>query len=115
MNIRSFFQGIFNFPIADEMIESALYMRTGHGDGSEDISILDTESRELMLADILIMLSRASQTWSNKTGSDAFSMILSGEIIPLADRQVMKAEANRIYRKYKEFESVTESNAINIY
>lgn len=115
MTIKSFFQGIFNFPIADEMIESALYMRMGTNGGDEDISVLDKETRELMLADILIMLSRASQTWSNRTGSDAFSMTLSGEIIPLADRQAMKAEANAIYRRYSEETSIKESNAINIF
>lgn len=115
MTIKSFFQGIFNFPIADEMIESALYIRTGQSDGDADIVSLDYETRQLMLADILIMLSRASQTWSNKTGSDAFSMTLSGEIIPLADRQAMRAEANEIYRRYSEETSIRESNAINIF
>lgn len=115
MKIKSFFQGIFNFPIADEMIESALYIRIGSSDGDADIDTLDKETRELMLADILIMLSRASQTWSNKTGSDAFSMSLSGEIIPLADRQAMKAEANAIYRRYSEDISIRESSVINIF
>lgn len=115
MTIKDFFQGIFNFPIADEMIKSASFLRLGDDFSDEEILSIENKDRDLMLADILIMLSRASQGYTNQTGSDAFSMTIKGETIPLADRQAMRAEANRIYRRYNELENVTESNAINIY
>lgn len=114
MTIKDFFQGIFSFPIADEMINAALYQRIGMSESDNEISEIDLQERELILADILIMLSRASQGYTNQTGSDAFSMTIKGETIPLADRQAMRAEANRIYRRYSEETSITESNAINI-
>lgn len=115
MTILEFFQGIFNFPIADEMIKAALYIRMGQDVSDNEVNYMDEIERDLTLADILVMLSRVSQGYTNQTGSDAFSMTLKGEYIPLADRQAMRAEANKLYRKYGLVECVTESNAINIY
>ena len=113
MVILNFFQGVFNFPISSDMVRSACYMRGW--DAEETMDFTDIETQELILADILVMLSRASQGYTNKSGSDAFSMTIQGEYIPLSDRQAMRNEANKIYRKYKEVEKVQETNAINIY
>lgn len=113
MTILDFFQGVFNFPISSEMVRSACYVR--EVDASNDMGVLEEETQELIMADILVMLSRASQGYTNKSGSDAFSMTIQGEYIPLADRQAMRNEANKIYRKYDKLEYVQETNAINIY
>lgn len=113
ITILNFFQGVFNFPISSDMVRSACYMRGWQAENPMDFT--DIETQELIMADILVMLSRASQGYTNKSGSDAFTMTMQGEYIPLADRQAMRNEANKIYRKYNEVEKVQETNAINIY
>lgn len=113
MSILDFFQGVFNFPISSDMVRSACYVRGL--DASDSMGVLDEETQELIMADILVMLSRASQGYMNKSGSDAFSMTIQGEYIPLADRQAMRNEANRIYRKYGFLDLVQDTNVINIY
>ena len=113
MTLLNFFQGVFNFPISSDMVRSACYMR--QWDAEDKMDYTDIKTQELIMADILVMLSRASQGYTNKSGSDAFTMIMQGEYIPLADRQAMRNEANKIYRRYKEFEKIQENNAINIY
>ena len=110
--ILNYFQGVFSFPVADEMIQAACFCR-GY-DPDWEFANVDEENRNLILADLLIMLSRASMTFERKTGSDAFNMTISGDIIPLADRNAMKREANAIYAKY-EPESVKPRSVINIY
>jgi len=105
-------QGMFNFPISKEVVQSVLYKRNVQADS--DV-YLDLDELELCVADILMVLSRASQGYSTRTGSDAFSMTLRGEIIPLADRVAMRNEANAIYKRHKEEHHIRLSNAINIY
>lgn len=110
--ILSYYQGCFSFPVADEMIQAACYCRDTDPDW--EFGDMSEQTRNLILADLLMMLSRASMTFNRKTGSDAFNLTISGEIIPLADRQAMKNEANAIYAKY-EPESVKPRSVINIY
>lgn len=113
MTVKEFFSGIFNFPISSEMVATACYKRGFHSD--EYIEEMDTKTQDLTLADILVMLSRVSQGYTEKTGTDAFSMSVRGDYIPLADRQAMRNEANKIYAKYGENENVKLASAINIY
>jgi hypothetical protein len=113
MKILDFFQGVFSFPVSSDMVRSACYMR--EYDADEEMEMADTKTQELIMADILVMLSRASQGYTNKSGSDAFSMTMQGEYIPLTDRRAMRNEANKIYRKYNELEKVQETNAVNIF
>lgn len=112
MTIREFYQGIFNFPVSEEMISSACSMMAV--EPTENISYIDIEFREMILAHLLVMLSRASMGYSNKTGTSDFSMIIQGELVPLSDRLMMRNEANRIFKKWDRLEYVTESNAINV-
>lgn len=112
MTIVEFFGGCFNFPVSKEIIMSACWLRGVNPDDYQFYELGD--NRELIIADILVMLSRASQGYQEKTGSDAFSMTISGEFIPLADRQAMRDEANAIYRKYGETDNIITRNAINI-
>lgn len=114
MNVIDFFQGIFSFPVAKEMIISAMYQR-GYEADTTLMSEITAEDQELILADLLVMLSRVSQGYTNTSGSDAFSMTIKGEYIPLEDRQAMRREANAIYKRYNEDKNVKTDNAINIY
>lgn len=106
--------GCFNFPIDEGMIIAAL---AGRGLEPSQVFAETTEKqRDLVLADILIMLSRSSMGYTQKTASDAFSMELRGELIPLADRQAMIREANAIYGKYEEEAGkVRPLSALNVY
>lgn len=113
MTIKEFFQGCFNMPIDDGLIDAACII--WGVDTQEPFGSIEESKRDLVLAEMLVMMSRASMGWTNKTGSSDFSMMLSGEIIPLADRVSMRNEANRIYRKHGMTENVVETNAINIY
>lgn len=114
MKAVDFFQGIFSFPVQKEMIVSAMYKR---GYEAEEVFMNDilAKDQELILADILVMLSRVSQGYTNTTGSDAFSMTIKGEYIPLEDRQAMRREANAIYKRNGEEQNIKTSSAINIY
>lgn len=112
--ILGYYQGCFSFPVADEMIQAACFCRGVDPDLEFVVSEFEESERMLILADLLMMLSRASMTFNRKTGSDAFNLTVSGEIIPLADRQAMKREANAIYAKY-EPESVKPRSVFNIY
>lgn len=114
MNAIDFFQGIFSFPVAKEMIVSAMYQR-GYEAEVVRMSEIIAEDQELILADLLVMLSRVSQGYTNTSGSDAFSMTIRGEYIPLADRQAMRREANAIYKRHGEETNIKTDNAINIY
>ncbi|MBQ2396501.1 MAG: hypothetical protein II304_05590 [Bacteroidales bacterium] len=105
-------QGMFNLPISDEIIKSVLYLR---GFQSDESFYLEEKDVELCVADILMVLSRASQGYNQQTGSDAFTMTIRGEYIPLKDRQAMRAEANAIYKRHKESVRIQETNAINVY
>lgn len=113
MKILDFFQGVFSFPVSSDMVRSACFLREWDADMEMDIT--EVKMQELIVADILVMLSRASQGYTNKSGSDVFSMTIQGDYIPLNDRQAMRNEANKIYRKYNEVEKIQETNAINIY
>lgn len=113
MTIGEYFQNIFNFPVNDGFVEAACAVNGV--DVNELFGDIDDGKRDLVLAEMLVMMSRASMGWSNKAGSDAFSMTLSGETVSLNDRMEMREEANRIYRKYGMFDKVVETNAINIY
>lgn len=114
VTILNYYQGCFSFPVADEMIQAACFCRDTDPDWEMGTSEFDESTRNLILADLLMMLSRASMTFDRKTSSDAFSMTISGERIPLEDRQAMRNEANAIYAKY-EPESVKPRSVINIY
>lgn len=114
MNVIDFFQGIFSFPVAKEMIVSAMYQR-GYEAEVVLMNEISEDDQELILADLLVMLSRVSQGYTNTSGSDAFSMTIKGEYIPLADRQAMRREANEIYKRHKEDYKIKTDNAINIY
>lgn len=110
--ILNYFQGVFSFPVADEMITAACYLRQTNPD--DLLGDVTDETRELILADLLIMLSRASMSFDRKTGSESFNMTIKGNRIPLEDRRAMKDEANAIYAKY-EPESVKPRSVLNIY
>lgn len=114
MNALDFFQGQFSFPVDDSVIRSAL-SRRGTINESDEIGEYEQKEIELTLADILVILSRSSQGYTNRTGSDAFSMSIKGEYVPLADRRAMRDEANRIYRRYGESDKIRMMNAINVY
>lgn len=112
VTILNYYQGCFSFPVADEMIQAACYCRDTDPDW--EFGDMTEQTRNLILADLLMMLSRASMTFDRKTSSDAFSMTISGERIPLEDRHAMRNEANAIYAKY-EPASVKPRSVINIY
>lgn len=113
MNAVDFFQGQFSFPVPSAVVEAAMFQRGMTAD--DDISAVETMERELTLADILVILSRSSQGFSQRTGSDAFSMTIKGEYVPLNDRRAMRDEANRIYTRYGEKDNVRTQTAINIF
>lgn len=112
--VKEYLQGVFNFPIADELI-TAISFERGFSPDDEVYSVTEKKDRELLVADVLMALSRASQAWANKTGSEAFSMTVSGGLIPLADRQAMRNEANKLYAANGEGEKVRLLSAINLY
>ena len=106
--------GCFNFPIDEGMILAALAGRAL--EPTILFGSVTQKERDLVLADILVMLSRSSMGYTQKTSSDAFSMELRGELIPLADRQAMIREANRLYGMYEdEASKVRPLSALNIY
>lgn len=111
--LKDYLIGCFNFPIDEGMICAVL---AGRGIELSELFADTTEKeRDLCLADVLVMLSRSSMGYSQKTSSDAFSMEFRGELIPLADRQAMISEANRIYAKYAEESRVRPLSVLNIY
>lgn len=113
MTVLDYFFGQFSFPVPTEVLESAF---AGRGIKSDDeTTMLERRDMDLVLADILVILSRTSQGFTNRTGSDAFSTTIKGDYIPLADRRAMRDEANRIYKRYGENENVRALNAINVY
>ena len=113
MTALNFFQSIFSFPIEENMVLSALVQR-GIFD-NEQIENLTPEEINLTIADILVMLSRASQGYLNKTGGTAFTLTVNGAAMSLKDRQAMRYEADAIYRKYNEIDKISRSrSAINI-
>lgn len=111
--LKEYLQGVFNFPVADELIVSILWERGFTPD--DECGNTEKKDRELLVADVLMALSRASQTWANKTGNEAFSMTVSGGLIPLADRQAMRNEANKLYSANGESDKVRLLSAINLY
>lgn len=113
MNVLDYFFGQFSFPIPTEVFESVFAGRGIKTD--DDVSLLELKDIDLCLADTLVILSRTSQGYTNRTGSEAFSMTIKGDYIPLTDRRAMRDEANRIYKRYGENEKVRSQNAINVY
>lgn len=111
--LKEYLQGVFNFPVADELITSILCERGFTPD--DECANTEKKDRELLVADVLMALSRASQTWANKTGNEAFNMTVSGGLIPLADRQAMRNEANKLYSANGESDKVRLLSAINLY
>lgn len=112
MTIKEYFQGIFSFPVSDDMVQAACL--NNEIDYTENVMTITTKEKELCLADLLIMLSRASQTFSNKTASSNFSMTLSGEQMSLTDRKTLIFEANNLYLKNDASSKIKTLSAINI-
>lgn len=112
MNVLDFFQGVFSFPVQSDMVKSACFLR-GVEPNSSAVEH-ETKTLDLVLADMLVMLSRSSMGFSNTSSTDSFSMTLRGDYVPLSDRQAMRNEANQIYKKYGEVDFVRETSAINI-
>lgn len=113
MDAINFFQGQFSYPVPSAVVETAMVQRGINAD--DDIMDLEQRERDLVLADLLTILARSSQGYTNTTGSDAFNMSIKGVYIPLADRREMRAEANRIYKRYGETANIRLMSAINIY
>ena len=70
------------------------------------------ETRQLVLADMLMILCRGGK-FSNRTASEAFSLSLGGSLSD-ADRKALRNDANAIYAKY-EPASMRKPSVINIY
>lgn len=113
MTVLDYFFGQFSYPIPSEVFESVFAGRGIKTD--DDVSDLERKEIDLCLADTLVILSRTSQGFTNRTGSDAFSTTIKGDYIPLSDRRAMRDEANRIYKRYGEDDKVRSQNAINVY
>lgn len=113
MTALEFFQGQFSYPVPSAVVEAAMLQRGVVGD--TEAGELEQRERDLVLADLLTIISRSSQGYTNTTGTDAFNMSIKGVYIPLADRREMRAEANRIYKRYDEQANIRPMNAINIY
>lgn len=113
MNVLDYFFGQFSFPIPTEVLESAFIGRGIKPD--DDIADIEVKEKDLTLADILVILSRTSQGFTNRTGSDAFSTTIKGDYVPMEARRAMRDEANCIYKRYGENDKVREMNAINVY
>ena len=112
MNVLDFFLGVFSFPVQSDMVQSPCFLRCVEPDSSAVEH--ETKTLDLVLADMLVMLSRSSMGFSNTSSTDSFSMTLRGDYVPLSDRQAMRNEANQIYKKYGEVDFVRETSAINI-
>lgn len=104
--------GLFSFPVPEESLTSVL---VGRGFSPEDdYSTANQGERELILADLLIVLSRA-QGYTNSTKSASFALTVAGERIPLEDRRAYIQEANRLYKKNGEDDSVRPFYGLNVY
>lgn len=104
--------GLFSFPVPEETLVSVLADRGFSPD--DDYNSTEKGERELILADLLMVLSRA-QGYSSATKSQAFSLTISGERIPLEDRRAFIQEANRLYMKNGEADSVRPLFGLNVY
>jgi len=111
--VSDYLEGCFNFPIDEGMITAAMAGRDL--DPLLLFGDVEQKDRDLLLADLLIMLSRSSMGYTQETSSDSFAMKQRGELIPLADRKAMVREANRIYSLYGEKTNVRPQSALNIY
>ena len=104
--------GLFSFPVPEETLVSVLADRGFSPD--DDYTLAEKKDKELILADLLMVLSRA-QGYSSATKSQAFSLTISGERIPLEDRRAFIQEANRLYTQNGEADSVRPLFGLNVY
>lgn len=114
ITLLEFFSGLFPFPVEDSFIIANCGAR-GYDAETTTLSMIGLSTRELLRADLLKALALSLIGWQSKTSSTAFSAEQRGEGMSTEQRRSMLNEANSLYRKYGEPESVVRLNAINVW
>lgn len=114
MKIEDYLKGTISYPISLNNIEAIILDRGVVLDLSTAVTTdVSVATLELIKADVFMFMVRSTNIGSEKQSKGDWASETGAIRITDGDRNFMISEANRIYRKYGEY-NIGESNVLNL-
>ena len=115
MKAIKFYQSQFCFPVSDDMIITAIGFAGVEATADTELGELSAENKELARAHILRMLALSHLGYTDRVSSSDFGSTNTVKSLSSQQLSSMRAEANRIFKKYNQNDFVIVTNSINVY